>query len=71
MGKFTEFAIVLCVRRLNSDLNQPHGSDVESEEENEEGDYTVFECPGLATVSLDCHRLTLVSLSSPERTTES
>jgi len=25
------------------------GSDVESEEENEEGDYTVFECPGLAT----------------------
>ena len=27
------------------------GSDVDSEEENEEGDYTVYECPGLAPVS--------------------
>lgn len=25
-------------------------SDPESEEENEEGDYTVYECPGFATV---------------------
>jgi hypothetical protein len=24
------------------------GSDVESEEDDEEGDYTVYECPGLA-----------------------
>lgn len=30
-----------------------HGSvsEAESEEENEEGDYTVYECPGLAPVS--------------------
>jgi len=27
---------------------RPAHSDVESEEENEEGDYTVYECPGLA-----------------------
>lgn len=26
-------------------------SDVESDDENEEGDYTVYECPGLAPVS--------------------
>ena len=33
----------------------PHvdgGSDVESDDDNEDGDYTVFECRGLATVSL-------------------
>ena len=30
----------------------PSVSDVESEEENEEGDYTVYECPGLAPVSI-------------------
>jgi len=28
------------------------GSDVESDDDNEDGDYTVFECRGLATVSL-------------------
>lgn len=27
------------------------GSDVESDDDNEEGDYTVYECPGLAPVS--------------------
>lgn len=27
-------------------------SEAESDEENEEGDYTVYECPGLASVSL-------------------
>jgi hypothetical protein len=27
-------------------------SEDESEEENEEGDYTVYECPGLAPVSI-------------------
>lgn len=26
-------------------------SDIETDEENEEGDYTVYECPGLAPVS--------------------
>lgn len=26
-------------------------SDPESDEENDEGDYTVYECPGLASVS--------------------
>ena len=28
------------------------GSDVDSDEENEEGDYTVYECPGLAPVTI-------------------
>jgi len=36
--------------RAQGDLNKD-GSEVDSEEENEEGDYTVFECPGLAPVS--------------------
>jgi len=33
--------------------NERNGSvsEAESEEENEEGDYTVYECPGLASVS--------------------
>ena len=39
--------------RAQGDLNKD-GSDVDSEEENEEGDYTVFECPGLAPVSDSC-----------------
>lgn len=30
-------------------------SEAESEEENEEGDYTVYECPGLASVSISCY----------------
>jgi len=40
--------------RSGGDVNNPNGcggSDAESEEDEEieEGDYTVFECPGLAT----------------------
>lgn len=27
-------------------------SDIETDEENEEGDYTVYECPGLAPVRM-------------------
>ena len=34
---------------------KPDGSDEDSDEENEEGDYTVYECPGLAPVSLLVH----------------
>lgn len=48
--------ILLCWYRMGSgDVNQhagAGGSDVESDDENEDGDYTVFECPGLATVRL-------------------
>jgi hypothetical protein len=40
---------MIASERLASDNQPAGGSDVESEEENEEGDYTVFECPGLAT----------------------
>lgn len=36
--------------RTNGD-RQISTSDLDSEEENEEGDYTVYECPGLAPVS--------------------
>lgn len=38
----------------NQNTNDQNGSisDVETDEENEEGDYTVYECPGLASVSL-------------------
>lgn len=36
----------------NQNSNDQNGSisDVETDEENEEGDYTVYECPGLAPV---------------------
>lgn len=36
----------------NQNSNDQNGSisDIETDEENEEGDYTVYECPGLAPV---------------------
>lgn len=41
-----------------------HGSvsDADSDEENEEGDYTVYECPGLAPVSISlfCQKMPIV-----------
>lgn len=36
--------------RANGEMNHA-GSEDDSDEENEEGDYTVYECPGLAPVS--------------------
>jgi hypothetical protein len=39
----------LCFR-ANGEMKHD-ASDEDSEEENEEGDYTVYECPGLAPVS--------------------
>ena len=41
--------LLLCYR-ANGDMKHD-ASDDESEEENPEGDYTVYECPGLAPVS--------------------
>merc|ERR1712226_256830 len=38
---------MIALEKANNDMNKD-GSDVDSEEENEEGDYAVFECPGLA-----------------------
>lgn len=38
-----------CSFRANGEMKHD-GSDEDSEEENEEGDYTVYECPGLAPV---------------------
>eukprot|EP00914_Ancora_sagittata_P032497 GHVO01065703.1.p1 GENE.GHVO01065703.1~~GHVO01065703.1.p1 ORF type:complete len:145 (-),score=21.71 GHVO01065703.1:188-622(-) len=38
---------MIAMEKANTDMNKD-GSDVDTEEENEEGDYTVFECPGLA-----------------------
>lgn len=37
----------------NQNTNDQNGSisDIETDEENEEGDYTVYECPGLAPVN--------------------
>ncbi len=40
---------ILFTPRANADLTKA-GSDDDTDEENEEGDYTVFECPGLAPV---------------------
>lgn len=39
-------------KNVPNDLNNAAISDVESEDDNEEGDYTVYECPGLAPVSI-------------------
>lgn len=39
-------------KNVPNDLNNAAISDVESEDDNEEGDYTVYECPGLAPVSV-------------------
>jgi len=38
---------MIALEKANGDMNKD-GSDADSEEENEEGDYTVYECPGLA-----------------------
>lgn len=35
----------------NQNNTEQNGSDIETDDENEEGDYTVYECPGLAPVS--------------------
>lgn len=39
----------------NQNSGEQNGSlsDIETDEENEEGDYTVYECPGLAPVRID------------------
>lgn len=39
-----------------SNEHRGSGSEAESDEENEEGDYTVYECPGLAAVGIpECY----------------
>lgn len=38
---------MIAMEKANGDVTKD-GSDADSEEENEEGDYTVYECPGLA-----------------------
>ena len=45
---FSQWMVFDC--RNQADVNKD-GSDVESDEENPEGDYTVYECPGLAPVA--------------------
>lgn len=42
--------IIAMENRSGIDVNGRAMSDVESDDENEEGDYTVYECPGLAPV---------------------
>ena len=54
--------MMMMMYRLSHEAS-PHvdgGSDVESDDDNEDGDYTVFECRGLATVS---NNTALLSLS--------
>ncbi|KAF8771211.1 Neural proliferation differentiation like protein [Argiope bruennichi] len=47
VGIFGVISAGVCFYRAGSTKNTS-ASDVDSEEENEEGDYTVYECPGLA-----------------------
>lgn len=42
---------IIAMENRSGDVNGRAMSDVESDDENEEGDYTVYECPGLAPVS--------------------
>lgn len=37
---------------MENQHNEPNGSDIETDDDNEEGDYTVYECPGLAPVRM-------------------
>ena len=58
----TTTMMMMMTYRLSHEAS-PHvdgGSDVESDDDNEDGDYTVFECRGLATVS---NNTALLSLS--------
>lgn len=43
--------IIAMENRSNGGDRKASLSDVESDDENEEGDYTVYECPGLAPVN--------------------
>jgi hypothetical protein len=60
---------MIASERLGTDVNQAGGgagaSDAESEEECEEGEYTVFECPGLATAGEMEVRNPLFSAQTP------
>lgn len=42
---------IICCSRTSATRDPGSLSEAESDEENEEGDYTVYECPGLASVS--------------------
>lgn len=44
--------IIAMEHRASNEQRNGSMTDVESDEENEEGDYTVYECPGLAPVSI-------------------
>lgn len=41
---------IIAMENQNSGEQNGSVSDIETDEENEEGDYTVYECPGLAPV---------------------
>lgn len=41
---------IIAMENQNSGEQNGSLSDIETDEENEEGDYTVYECPGLAPV---------------------
>lgn len=45
--------IIAMESRAHNEHRNGSLTDAESDEENEEGDYTVYECPGLAPVSVD------------------
>lgn len=50
---------------IQGDRQGSGGSDVESDDDNEDGDYTVYECPGLAPVKEnDENRITFHCLNS-------
>lgn len=49
LSPFFKFFLFFFVNRnSNAPKNSTLGSDIESDEENEDGEYTVYECPGLA-----------------------
>lgn len=41
---------IIAMENQNSGDHNGSMSDIDTDEENEEGDYTVYECPGLAPV---------------------
>jgi len=55
-----------CCRYFRSENNKQDESDLDDGEENEDGNYTVYECPGLAPVSIYlCTKFSVCSTPSP------
>lgn len=54
---------IIAMEHQNTNDQNGSISDIETDEENEEGDYTVYECPGLAPVIIKFTFYSLFNMS--------